>query len=61
MANVDTGNNRINLDDIERKIQKKEALAEGLGDLKEEDTLEKEFEKLDDVDIDEELKKYKQN
>ncbi|MEY7999398.1 PspA/IM30 family protein [Clostridium sp. Mt-5] len=61
MSNVDTGNNKINMDDIERKIQKKEALAEGLGDLKEEDTLEKEFEKLDEVDIDEELKKYKQN
>ena len=61
MANVDTGNNKINLDDIERKIQKKEALAEGLGDLKEENDLDKEFEKLDEVDLDEELKKYKQN
>ena len=54
-------NNKINLDDIERKIQKKEALAEGMGDLKEENDLDKEFEKLDEVDLDEELKKYKQN
>lgn len=61
LANVDTGSNKINLDDIERKIEKKEALAEGLGDLKEEDSLDKEFEKLNEVNLDEELKKYKQN
>lgn len=61
LANVETGGNKINMDDIERKIQKKEALAEGLGDLRQEDSLEKEFEKLDEVNIDEELKKYKQN
>ncbi|WP_333859599.1 PspA/IM30 family protein [Clostridium sp.] len=61
LANVETGGNKINMDDIERKIQKKEALAEGLGDLRQEDSLEKEFEKLDQVNLDEELKKYKQN
>lgn len=61
LANVDTGSNKINLDDIERKIEKKEALAEGLGDLKEEDSLDKEFEKLNEVNLDDELKKYKQN
>lgn len=61
LANVETGGNKINLQDIERKIQKKEALAEGLGDLREEDSLEKEFEKLNEVNLDEELKKYKQN
>ncbi|BAH08390.1 PspA/IM30 family protein [Clostridium kluyveri] len=61
LANVETGGNKINIDDIERKIQNKEALAEGLGDLRQEDSLEKEFEKLDEINIDEELKKYKQN
>lgn len=58
LSNVDAGDNRINLDDIERKIEKKEALAEGLGDLKT-PTLDDEFKKLDEVDLDEELKKYK--
>lgn len=61
LANVETGGNKINMDDIERKIQKKEAVAEGLGDLRQEDSLEKEFEKLDEINMDEELKKYKQN
>ncbi|WP_368489473.1 PspA/IM30 family protein [Clostridium sp. BJN0013] len=61
LANVETGGNKINIDDIERKIQNKEALAEGLGDLRQEDSLEKEFEKLNEINIDEELKKYKQN
>ncbi|MBI6873154.1 PspA/IM30 family protein [Clostridium aciditolerans] len=61
LANVDTGSNKINLDDIERKIQKKEAMAEGLEDLREDNSLEKEFEKLSETNLDEELKKYKQN
>lgn len=61
LSNVDTGSNKINLDDIERKVQRKEALAEGLGDLREDNSLEKEFEKLKEADLDEELKKYKQN
>ncbi|NMM61628.1 PspA/IM30 family protein [Clostridium sp. P21] len=61
LSNVDAGSNKINLDDIERKIQKKESLAEGLGDLREDNSLEKEFEKLKETDLDEELKKYKQN
>ncbi|WML33121.1 PspA/IM30 family protein [Clostridium sp. OS1-26] len=61
LANVDDGNNRINLDDIERKIQKKEAFAEGLQDLKQEDTLDKELAKLQEVDLDSELQKYKQS
>ena len=61
LSNVETGSNKINMDDIERKIQKKESLAEGLGDLREEDSLEKEFKKLDEVDLDKELEKYKQN
>lgn len=58
LSNVDTGSNKINLDDIERKIQKKESLAEGLNDLREDNSLDKEFEKLNEVNLDEELKKY---
>lgn len=61
LANVDTKNNSIHLDDIERKIQKKEATAEGLEDLKEPgDHLEDEFAKLEESDLDLELEKYKQ-
>lgn len=59
LANVDTGSNKISLDDIERKIQKKEALSEGLEELREDNSLEKEFKKLQEVDLNEELKKYK--
>jgi phage shock protein A len=59
LANVDTKNNRINMDDIERKIQKKEAYAEGLGELRTDNSLEDEFKKLEEVDLEEELKKYK--
>lgn len=59
LANVDTKNNKINLDDIERKIQKKEAYSEGLGELKKDTSLEDDFKKLEEVDLDEELKKYK--
>jgi phage shock protein A len=61
LANVDTGSNKINIDDIERKIQRKEAMAEGLGELKKDTTFEDEFKKLEEIDIDEELKKYKQS
>ena len=61
LSNVDTGSNKINLDDIERKIQKKEAFAEGLNELREDNSLDKEFEKLKAADLDEELKKYKQS
>lgn len=60
LANVDTKNNRINMDDIERKIQKKEAYAEGLGELRNDNSLEDDFKKLEEVDLEEELKKYKQ-
>lgn len=60
LADVNTGNNKINLDDIERKIQKKEAIAQGLEDLKQDDSLDKEFEKLNEVNLDTELEKYKQ-
>lgn len=59
LANVQTKNNSISVDDIERKIQRKEALAEGLGELKDIDNLDKEFEALESVDLDLELEKYK--
>jgi phage shock protein A len=59
LANVETKTNKINLDDIERKIQKKESLAEGLADLKTDNSLDKEFETLMETNLDEELKKYK--
>jgi phage shock protein A len=60
LANVQTDSNKINIDDIERKIQKKEAVAEGLADLKL-DSLDDEFDKLDELDLEAELQKYKQN
>ncbi|AYE34804.1 PspA/IM30 family protein [Clostridium septicum] len=59
LANVQTKSNSIKIDDIERKIQKQEALAKGLGELKNTDTFESEFEALDSVDLDLELEKYK--
>ena len=59
LANVKTKSNSIQLDSIERKIQTKEARAEGLGELRDIDDFDKEFEKLDDVDLDLELEKYK--
>lgn len=59
LANVQTKTNKINIDDIERKIQRKEALAEGLGDLKSGDTLNDEFAALNDLDLESELQKYK--
>jgi len=61
LANVETKSNKISIDDIERKIQKKEAFAEGLEELRVDDSLDKEFEKLQEVNLDEELKKYKQS
>lgn len=60
IANVETKTNKINIEDIERKILKKEAYAEGLADLKGE-SLDDEFKKLDEVNLDEELKKYKES
>ncbi len=60
LANVETKNNKINLDDIERTIQRKESYAQGLEDLTHND-LKSEFDALNELDLDEELKKYKQN
>lgn len=59
LTNVETKSNKISLDDIERKIQKKEAFSQGLEELKADNSLNKEFEKLEEVNLDEELKKYK--
>jgi Phage shock protein A (IM30), suppresses sigma54-dependent transcription len=59
LANVETKSNKISIDDIERKIQKKEAFSQGLEELKVDNSLNKEFEKLEEVNLDEELKKYK--
>lgn len=60
LANVQTGSNKININDIERKIQKKEAVAQGLADLKTDDSLDREFEKLEELDLESELAKYKE-
>ncbi len=61
LANVQTKSNSIEIDSIERKIQKHEALANGLAELRDVDTFESEFEALDTVDLDLELEKYKNN
>lgn len=61
LANVQTKSNSIEIDSIERKIQKQEALANGLGELRNVDSFESEFEALDTVDLDLELEKYKNN
>lgn len=61
LANIETGSNKINIDNIERKIQRKEAMAEGMEELREDNSLDKEFDKLSEIDLDEELKKYKVN
>lgn len=59
LLDVETKTNKIKLEDIERKVSRVEARAEGLSELKH-DSLEDEFKKLEEIDLDEELKKYKQ-
>ena len=61
LANVKTKTNSIQIDSIERKIQRKESLAQGLGELRDIDDFDSEFAKLDEVDLDLELEKYKNN
>ncbi|SFC31678.1 PspA/IM30 family protein [Clostridium uliginosum] len=61
LANVQTKDNSIQIDSIERKIQRKESLAQGLGELRDLDDFDSEFKKLDEVDLDLELEKYKNN
>lgn len=58
ISNVQTKTNKINIDDIEQKIQKKAAYSKGLEELKEK-SLDEEFEELNKVDLDIELEKYK--
>ncbi|ENZ02388.1 hypothetical protein HMPREF1092_01623 [Clostridium thermobutyricum] len=58
MANVKSKDNSINLDDIERKIAKKESYAEGLESLKT-PSLEDEFKALEESSLEEELNKYR--
>lgn len=59
LAHASTKSNSINIDSIERKIAKKENLAEGLGEITEDTSLESEFEKLETPDLDAELEKYR--
>lgn len=61
LANVQTKNNSIQIDNIERKIQRTESRAKGLSELKDLDDFESQFEKLNEVDLDLELEKYKDN
>lgn len=59
LANVQTKDNSIQIDAIERKLQRKEAMAQGLGELRETDTFESEFAALNELNLDAELEKYK--
>lgn len=59
LSNVQTKSNTIQLDSIERKIARTESRAAGLGELRDVDNFDSEFAKLDDVDLDLELEKYK--
>ena len=59
LAHASTKSNSINIDSIERKIAKKENLAEGLGEITEDTSLESEFDKLGTPDLDSELEKYR--
>lgn len=61
LTNVDINSNSIKIDDIERKIQKQESLANGLSELRNVDTFNSEFEALEEIDLDLELQKYKSN
>jgi len=57
-ANIRTKGNSIDLDRLERKIEEKESLAEGLGELKVE-SLEDEFEALEKTSVSDDLAAYK--
>ena len=59
MADIKTKSNSISMDSIERKIQKTEAHATGLGELVSSDSLEDEFAALGEVNLDDELAKYR--
>jgi len=57
-ANIRTKGNSIDLDRLERKIEEKESLAEGLGELKVQ-SLEDEFEALEKTSVSDDLAAYK--
>ena len=59
LSDVQTKSNTIQIDNIERKIAKEEAAAQGLGDLRNVDDFDSQFEALNEVDLDAELEKYK--
>lgn len=59
LSDVQTKANSIQIDSIERKISKEESLANGMGELRDTDNFDSEFAKLDEVDLDLELEKYK--
>lgn len=59
MADIKTKNNSISMDSIERKIQKTESRAAGLGELVSTDSLESEFEDLNEINLEDELNKYR--
>ncbi|MGL5243790.1 MAG: PspA/IM30 family protein [Sarcina sp.] len=60
ISNVQSKNNSINIDDIERKISRKESYAEGLTELKSK-SLDDEFNELEGLSLDDELDKYRTN
>lgn len=60
LSDIQTKNNSISLDNIERKISNAEAKAKGLGEFVDNsDDFDSEFEKLNEIDLDLELEKYK--
>lgn len=59
LADVQTKSNSISMDSIERKIQRTESQAEGLGELNNLNNLDSEFEALNSIDLDAELEKYR--
>lgn len=62
LSDIQTKNNSISLDNIERKISDAESKSQGLGELIETtDDFDSEFEKLNEVDLDLELEKYKKS
>ena len=58
ISDVSSKVNKINIDEIERKIQKKEAYSKGLEELKGK-SIDEEFEELNKLDLNSELEKYK--
>ena len=59
LSDVQTKSNTIQIDNIERKIAKEEASAQGLGELRNTDDFDSQFASLNEVDLDAELAKYK--